>query len=169
MYFYTQRPVPVAISVTRMSLLSKSAEYALRASIYIVAASQNGHKCGLKEIAAAINSPVFFTAKILQELTRKKIITSYKGPNGGFYVPPQAPDISMRMLIEAIDGSDLFTACALGIKNCSDSDPCPLHDQYKPIRAQIIAMFQQTTIQNLARRSIVDNKQKAIYHIFNPQ
>lgn len=149
-----------------MSLLSKSAEYALRASIYIVAASQHGHKCGLKEIAEAIDSPVFFTAKILQELTRKKLISSFKGPNGGFYVDPLAPDISMRDLVEAIDGGDLFVSCGLGMKNCSDSDPCPLHDQYKPIRNQIVAMLQQTTIQNLARRAINDNKQKKHYSLF---
>lgn len=149
-----------------MSLLSKSAEYALRASIYIVAASQHGHKPGLKEIAEAIESPVFFTAKILQELTRKKLITSYKGPNGGFFVDPSAPDISMRDLVEAIDGKDLFVACGLGMNSCSDQHPCPLHDQYKPIRAQIIAMLQQTTIQNLARRALADNKQKDHYSLF---
>jgi len=149
-----------------MSLLSKSAEYALRASIYIVAASQAGHKCGLKEIATAIDSPVFFTAKILQELTRKKLIHSAKGPHGGFYVASDAPDITMLALIEAIDGDDQFTSCALGIKHCSDEDPCPIHDQYKPIRSQITAMLENTTLQNLARRAIVDNKQKSIYGLF---
>ncbi len=149
-----------------MSLLSKSAEYALRASIYIVAASQYGHKCGLKEIAEAIDSPLFFTAKILQELTRKKLISSAKGPNGGFYVDPAAPNISMRDLVEAIDGPDLFVSCGLGMKHCSDDDPCPLHDQYKPIRSQIVAMLQQTTIQNLARRALTDNKQKKYYSLF---
>jgi Rrf2 family protein len=143
-----------------MSILSKSAEYGLRASIYIVATSQSGHKSGLKEIAAAINSPVFFTAKILQELTRKKIITSFKGPNGGFYVAPDAPGITMLALVEAIDGNDLFTACALGIKYCSDSNPCPLHDQYKPIRSQIEDMLKNTTIQQLAQRTLVNHEQR---------
>ena len=149
-----------------MSILSKSAEYALRASIYIVAATQNGHKFGLKEIASAIDSPLFFTAKILQELTRKKLIQSSKGPHGGFYVDSHAPDINMLALVEAIDGSDLFTACALGLKHCSDSDPCPLHDQYKPIRAQITAMLINTTIQALARRALAVNKQKPVYGLF---
>lgn len=149
-----------------MSILSKSAEYALRASIYVVAASQNGHKCGLKEIAAAIDSPLFFTAKILQELTRKKLIQSSKGPHGGFYVETDGPDITMLSLVEAIDGCDQFTACALGLKHCSEENPCPIHNQYQPIRAQIMAMLKNTTIQELAHRALTENQQNSVYSIF---
>ncbi len=145
-----------------MPLLSKSAEYAIRACIFIVARSQAGHKTGLKEVAAAIGSPVFFTAKILQGLSRQKLISSMKGPNGGFYVPEEAFDITLLDLVQAIDGTDLFTECGLGMKQCSDSNPCPIHDQYKPIRAQITAMMENTTIQSLARRAIIDANGKTI-------
>ncbi len=145
-----------------MSLLSKSAEYAIRASIFIVARSQTGHKTGLKEVASAIGSPVFFTAKILQGLTRQKLISSIKGPNGGFYVDPDSRDITLLDLVQAVDGTDLFTECGLGMKQCSDANPCPIHDQYKPIREQITSMMERTTIQHLARRAVMDADGKSI-------
>ena len=67
-------------------MFSKSCEYAIRATIFIASKCCENRKVGLKEIADAIDSPTAFTAKILQKLSKNKIINSTKGVNGGFEI-----------------------------------------------------------------------------------
>lgn len=129
-----------------MAIFSKTCEYSIRAVFFIAKVTAGGGKVGIKEIALAIDSPEFFLAKILQDLSRKKIISSSKGPNGGFYLESESLKRPLRDVVEAIDGSDLFSGCALGLKQCSETNPCPLHEEFKAIRAQIYEMLTMTSI-----------------------
>ena len=66
-------------------MFSKTAEYALRATIFIAQKGTIEQTLGIDEIAKAIGSPQSFTAKILQMLTKdNKIVSSARGPHGGF-------------------------------------------------------------------------------------
>jgi Rrf2 family protein len=93
-----------------------------------------------------------FVAKILQSLVKKKMINSIKGPNGGFYVEAGQRLIPLIEVVKAIDGNDLFTTCGLGIKNCSEKRPCPIHNEFSAIRNDIMKMLKANTIQGLAAR-----------------
>ena len=114
--------------------VSKTCEYAIRAMIFIAQKSRNGDKISAKNIAAGIDAPVYFTGKILQALSNKGIVRSSKGPTGGFYLDEKSWHGSLADVILATDGSDFFTKCGLGLKQCSESHPCPIHDSYKKIR-----------------------------------
>ena len=70
-------------------MFSKTCEYGLRAAIYIAQQAKKNEKIGITAIAEAIDSPQAFTAKILQQLTKKNIVQSIKGPYGGFYIDEQ--------------------------------------------------------------------------------
>jgi len=139
-----------------MAMFSKSTEYALRATIYIAQRSTEEKKIGIDEISKAIDSPKSFTAKILQLLTRgNKIISSSPGPGGGFYMTVRAKRLPIHTLLEAIGEDDIFEKCIMGLKNCSEKKPCPLHSQYKPIKEQLIQLFEKRTLGDLAK-DIVD-------------
>ena len=127
-------------------MLSKTCEYAIRAMIYIAQKSKNEEKIGIKAIAKGINSPEHFLAKILQELSRKKLLQSTKGPNGGFYLDSDHLKYSLADIVKAIDGDKLFTGCGLGLENCSEKKPCPLHDKFKTIREKIKLTLQTAKI-----------------------
>lgn len=129
-----------------MSVFSKTCEYAIRAVFYIAHKSVAGSRIGIKDIAAGIDSPELYLAKILQDLSRKGIISSAKGPNGGFYISEASLARPLSDIVEAIDGNGLFYGCALGLKQCSEVNPCPLHNQFKSIRDQIHILLNQTTI-----------------------
>lgn len=129
-------------------ILSKSCEYAIRAAVYVAYASNKGNKAGIIEISGAIGSPMHFTGKILQVLSRKGILSSTKGPHGGFYVDSDHT-VFLIDIIRAVDGGELFTSCVLGLKNCSDDQPCPMHHKVKPIRAQLLAEFSKKTIHEM--------------------
>ncbi|MGY0039387.1 RrF2 family transcriptional regulator [Pedobacter sp. NJ-S-72] len=130
-----------------MGIFSKTCEYAMRAVFFIAHRTADGGRVGIKEIASGIDSPEHFLAKILQDLSRRNIIKSAKGPNGGFYMD----DISLKRrlsgVVEAVDGNSLFTGCGLGLNYCSEINPCPLHNDFKVIRGRIYEMLQNTTIE----------------------
>ena len=132
-------------------MFSKTTEYALRATIYIARKSTEEKKLGLGEIAKAIDSPKSFTAKILQILARdNKIISSVPGPNGGFYITEKAKKLPVRAVLKAVNEDDILAKCILGLKECSENKPCPMHANYKFIKAQLIQMFENVTIQTLS-------------------
>jgi len=132
-------------------MFSKATEYALRATIYIAKKSTAEKKIGIDEIAKAIDSPRSFTAKILQALTKdNKIVSSVRGPNGGFFITEKAKRLPVRSILHAMGEDEVLEKCVLGLKLCSEIQPCPMHAQYKSIKQQLIKLFVSKTIQQLA-------------------
>jgi len=130
-------------------MFSKACEYAIRASLYISIKSIDGSKLGIKEIAKEIDSPAHFTAKILQTLTREGIISSIKGPNGGFFLDPNAKPVPLTAIVKAIDGDNILHSCSLGLKECSDKFPCPIHNDIKSYKERLRKIMKQKTLQQL--------------------
>ena len=130
-----------------MGIFSKTCEYGIRAVFFIAHKTIDGNRVGIKDIAEGIESPEPFLAKILQDLSRKGIIQSFKGPNGGFYLDSASRTRPLSDIVEAVDGDSLFIGCGLGLKACSEINPCPLHDQFKEIRNNIYKMLKDTTIE----------------------
>ena len=132
-------------------MFSKSCNYAIKATIFIAKHSLEKKKIGFVDIAKEINSPQAFTAKILQILVKAGIIDSVKGVNGGFYI--QKKRIASTFLVEivnAIDGDTVFNGCGLGLSQCSEDHPCPVHDKFKSIREELAKMLETTNLEELA-------------------
>lgn len=128
-------------------MFSKTCEYAIRALIYIAQKSKDGNRIGIKEIASGIDSPEYFIAKILQELSRKGFVQSAKGPTGGFFMDGSNLKLSIADIVREIDGDKLFSGCGFGLKECSESYPCPIHNEFKHIRKNIKDMLEKSKIE----------------------
>ena len=115
-------------------MFSKSTEYALRAVVYLAGNSAGEDRFGIKIIAADLGFPEPYLAKVLQHLVRKKIIFSAKGPKGGFYVNGSTMNVSLLEIIDANEGLGFFEKCGLGLNNCNDEKPCPIHEDYGRFR-----------------------------------
>ena len=126
-------------------MFSKTCEYAIRAMIYISQKSSEGIKVGIKEISKGIDSPEHFIAKILQDLSKKRLVTSFKGPNGGFFIDKKST-VTLADIVKAIDGDKLFVNCGLGLGYCSENHPCPIHHDFKKIRADISDMLHSSKL-----------------------
>lgn len=131
-------------------LLSKACEYAIKACVYIASIRTNGRKASADEISDNIVAPKAFTSKILKQLGKMEVISSAKGPNGGFYLTAEQEKRPLISVIIAMDGERLFTGCAMGLTHCSETRPCPLHQQYGPIRDQLTRMMESNSIKSLA-------------------
>lgn len=131
-------------------MFSKACEYAIRAALYVAIRSADGTKLNIQEIAREIDSPQPFTAKILQTLVREGIISSSKGPNGGFFLKPKSKPILLNSIVKAIDGVDILQTCVLGLKDCSDKFPCPVHHEIKDGKHKMRDILRRKSIQELA-------------------
>ena len=127
-------------------MFSKTCEYALRAMLFVGQKSKEGRKAGIREIAEGIDSPEYFIAKILQELSRKNLVQSLKGPSGGFYLDKRGMECTLADIVKAIDGDKIFLGCGLGLKECSEKRPCPIHNEFKKIRKEMHDMLQSATL-----------------------
>ncbi len=132
-------------------MFSKTCEYAIRAVLYVAQKTDEQNKISIKDIAAAIGSPVHFIAKILQDLSRKGIIQSVKGPNGGFYLNAASKRQPLMNVIVAVDGDKIFKNCALGLGNCSKEKPCPLHHEFEKIKSQMERVLENATLESFSK------------------
>jgi Rrf2 family iron-sulfur cluster assembly transcriptional regulator len=133
-------------------MISKTSGYAIRGLVYLAQKSSGLHKVGIHELAAELNVPQPFLGKIMQGLVRRDIISSTKGPNGGFYTNDRTLATSLIEVIDAIDGMGLFRKCFLGLPDCNSEKPCPLHHHVIGFRDAL-----QHTLQTLQVQTMVDD------------
>jgi len=106
----------------------------------------NEERVGVREIADNLGIPYHFAAKLLQQLAKTDIVSSQKGPKGGFYMTKKNLTHSLADVIRAIDGNGLFINCVLGLKVCSESRPCPLHNEFHDIKWKLTQGFERTKL-----------------------
>ena len=132
-------------------MFTKTTEYALRATIYLAQKSSVDNKLGIEAIAKAIDSPIPFTAKILQLLAKDgTLVSSTRGPHGGFYMSEEAKQLPALTVLKATGEEDVITKCVMGLHRCTDHKPCPMHWQYKEIKLRLIHLFETSSIISLA-------------------
>lgn len=132
-------------------MFSKACEYGIKATIYIALQSLQQRRVSLKEIAEEIASPVAFTAKILHQLAKNNILDSTKGALGGFQISKERIDsIRLADVVHAIDSDSIYEGCGLGLNKCNANKPCPVHDKFAMVRAELKQMLQDTSLFELA-------------------
>src|SRR3954447_5214907 len=147
-------------------IYSRSAEYAIRAFVHL-AQVQEGKYAMVKNIAEQEEIPAHFLAKILQQLARKGLLRSSKGPTGGFALKVDPSEIRLLEIVEALDGLSTYQQCAMGLSECSDAMPCGMHERWAGLRSRIMEYLGQNSIGDLAealeqkKRSLAAKKVKA--------
>ncbi|MBN4076341.1 Rrf2 family transcriptional regulator [Gemmatimonas aurantiaca] len=132
-------------------LLSKSSTYSLRATLYI-AASGGEKYMPVRKIAEELHISFHFLAKILQTLTQNGILKAFRGPNGGVALAKPAREILISDIVNAFEGRKYFDQCIMGLPNCGEATPCPLHEKWLHTQIQIRDLFEGTTLQDQADR-----------------
>ena len=126
-------------------IFSRACEYGIRAVLHLAAQSED-RPILVRDIARALEIPFPFLAKVVQILTKQGLLVSRKGPGGGVVLARPTEELTLLQVVEAIDGLDLTRACVLGIPECSDDEPCPLHEHWGEIREHIVDMLENQNI-----------------------
>lgn len=136
--------------------LSKSFGYALRGILYIARMHDEKRKIQIDEIAGNLSVPKHFLGKIMQQIVKKGLLKSTKGPYGGFSLANGTLGTPLIRIVEITDGIDQFRICVLKLKYCDGRNPCPLHNEMEAIRSKFLTVFTETTIGDLLKDSKVD-------------
>jgi len=131
-------------------MLSNACKYAIRSILYLAIYADKTNKMGAKKIADELKAPKPFLAKLLQQLNRNKLVSSTKGPNGGFFLDERNKNKSIWDVVKSIDGTKKFDQCFLGLSKCGDENPCPVHFIVSPFKKGILEDFRDKTIHQWA-------------------
>lgn len=132
-----------------MLFYSKTSQYALKALAYLVKHPESA--CLAEDIAQQENIPKPFLSKILQELTREKILNSTRGRGGGYVLARDPKSITFYEVISVFDKmADEMKICAIGNNECSDENPCDVHEQYKELLEHVNKFLESITLSTFA-------------------
>lgn len=116
--------------------LSRASQYTLQTLIYLARQPQ-GQMVMVKEIADALDLPVFYLAKLIQPPSRAGWLTTARGRGGGVKLSPGTENITLLDILQLTDGHRVTRECLLGFKECEDDTACVLHCQWKPIKQEL--------------------------------
>ena len=150
-------------------IFSNPSEYAIRALSELVLMSQDAPVGGtrragfvmLDRLTEQANLPREFLAKIFRQLVEGGVLSSAKGPGGGFCLARPAQDVTLLNVIEIVDGGHEIDRCVVGLARCNDQMSCPQHDLFKPIRQRLRAYLSTTTLADTAA-SLKEKKSLAV-------
>ncbi|MBI4379798.1 MAG: Rrf2 family transcriptional regulator [candidate division NC10 bacterium] len=139
--------------------LSRESEYGIQGLIHL-AKQPPGTVLQLAAIAEAQGLPQSFLAKIFQKLTQYEIVRSFRGATRGYTLGRPPGEITLREVLESIEGPGLFERCIFWSHRCAEDNPCVLHEGWKLIKPKLTAMMEVTTLQDLVRRAATARKHK---------
>ena len=125
--------------------LTRESEYAL-IGLSALASEPVGSVVSLAAIAEAKDLPRTFLAKIFQKLARHGILSSERGRGRGYALARPPDSITMREILEAVEGSGMFEQCLLWPVHCHDENPCPLHYRLKELVPPLRSLLEQITL-----------------------
>ncbi len=130
-------------------IYTKTGEYAIRAILFLARQPKESLIMSA-EIAKSEEIPSHYLAKILQRMAKYGYVDSFKGRGGGFRITDLANKSSILEIIERVEGPVLNLKCVTGLKECSDENPCPLHEEWAELRDRIYNLISSKTVKEVA-------------------
>jgi Rrf2 family iron-sulfur cluster assembly transcriptional regulator len=108
----------------------------------------------VSEVSKAQRITKTYLAKIFQRLSKTGLLKSTRGLNGGFNLGKPAKEITMKQVIEALEGPIVLKRCLLRQGECDEEESCPLHEVFEEAQEKFLEVLDRTTIEDLARQDI---------------
>jgi Rrf2 family protein len=129
-------------------IFSSPVQYAIRAMTYL-GEQEAGKLSSTREISEAMDIPLPYLAKIINRLSRRRLVTARRGPSGGIMLARPASRITVADIVDAMGETLNNPRCILGIAECGDSTPCPVHDSWKKVRELLTRNLHEQTVREL--------------------
>lgn len=130
-------------------ILSRTSQYAIQALIYMATQPENVPVLN-RTIAGYLSVPPAYLAKIMQSLSRGGILYSFRGKQGGFCLREGAEKTDLMKILTLVEGPGLTENCVMGLKICSETTACPMHEKWMPIKLRIVELLEKQTLEKLA-------------------
>ena len=130
--------------------LTRGGEYGIRGVLYL-AQQDYGKVNMLSAIAKAQDVPPRFLAKIFQALAKAGIVKSHRGAKGGFSLGREAEEVTIKDVIEAIEGPIHLNVCLMGPGECSRDKVCPIHKVWEEAQEKMMGVLSRANFAELAK------------------
>jgi Rrf2 family iron-sulfur cluster assembly transcriptional regulator len=130
-------------------LLSKTAEYALRATVFLARHREEGW-ARAADMARDTGVPANYLSKILHQLARQGIVRSERGRHGGFALAYEPGDLTLAHIISVFGSVSRTEGCILGRRQCSPDAPCGAHDSWMAVKIHVAQFFETTTVEDVS-------------------
>ncbi len=130
-------------------ILSQTAVYAIQATLCL-AESESTAPMRVDDIAEQLDMPRNYLSKILHALARGGVLTSTRGPGGGFRLAHTPAETLLSEIVEHFGELPDQSSCLLGRARCTDEDPCAAHDRWKDVAVAVRHFFAETSIADLS-------------------
>ena len=134
-------------------IFSRACEYGIRAAIFVAQHSDERY-VPIREISQKLGISFHFLTKIFQQLNGAGLVDSYRGVRGGVRLTRPASDISLKDIVVALDGHGLFSECLLGLPDCGNDAPCPLHSQWEHQRTKLDDLLSSNSLADTTREVV---------------
>jgi Rrf2 family iron-sulfur cluster assembly transcriptional regulator len=132
--------------------LTRGADYGLRGMIHL-AQLPMGDVALVRDVADTEQVPESYLAKIFQDLSRSGLMVSHRGAKGGFSLARDPAQISLREMIEAIEGPTYLLPCLDSRQQCDQVAECALYEVMAVAQERFLEQLDRTSLQSLADRS----------------
>jgi Rrf2 family iron-sulfur cluster assembly transcriptional regulator len=129
-------------------MLSKSAEYALRA-LQALAFEPGDGPVPSARLADRAGVPENYLSKVLHRLEQEGVVTSRRGPGGGFTLGRDPAAVALADVIRPFDDTVLDRRCLLGRPECRDDSPCAAHERWLEVAGRVRRFFEETSLEEL--------------------
>ena len=136
--------------------LTRAAEYAIRCVLYL-AKCPFGRVISRREVAESMDIPLAFLGKIAQGLAKAGILVVRQGAHGGYELALPPKDISLLLVVEAMDGEILVNECLSRPQDCGRSGFCAVHKVWQGARDQFRGTLRAMSFEELARADVCPN------------
>ena len=138
-------------------IYTKTGEYAIRAILFLARQPKDSLIMS-SDIAKTEDIPAHYLAKILQRMAKYGYVDSFKGRGGGFKITELAKKSSILEIVERVEGPVINLKCVTGLKECTDENPCPLHEEWAELRNRIYNLISSKSVQEVAEKYSVGLK-----------
>ena len=138
--------------------ISRRADYGVRVILDLATHSENG-RASTQEIATRQSIPSPFLAKIISQLSFAGLVTTFRGAGGGVSLSRPSSKITLLNVIEALEGPIALNRCLIEPDRCPRTEHCPVHDIWAKAQADLAALLDATSFDELARREVDANSQ----------
>ena len=136
-------------------ILSRATEYAIRLIFYLSDRQPLPQYVRIKDVAVDLEVSYFQLAKVANILITNEILKANTGPTGGIDLCDHANSLPLSVVLEIFGEKGIFDQCILGLPQCSDENPCPIHTVWGTTRRELRSTFFDKTLGELKKDSML--------------
>lgn len=127
----------------------KTTEYAIRVMIYL--AKNHQERYSARRLSEILNIPYKYLGRLMSKLADAGLVDSEQGKLGGYRLHRPLEQIYLYQIADLVEGLEDYQRCILGFEDCSDDNPCALHELWVDPREDLKAMLYSTTLADLEK------------------